>query len=133
MGLGETELDKVSHLMPTYLVCYKNQSHCSSAYARQTTQNNKNKQGWQTWSPTTTGWNYVSIRTQNTHKTANVEPDCQSLGLRRHPNQRHNQITSKRTQKRKRLPGVVSHDHLPTYLVWNKDQGDVVPRKGKKI
>ena len=71
---------------------------------------------------------------QNTLKRANVEPDSQSLGLRRHPNPSiHNQITSKRTQKRKRLPGVVSHDHLPTYLVWNEDQGDVVPLKGKGI
>ena len=70
---------------------------------------------------------------QNTLKRANVEPDRQSLGLRRHPNQTHNQITSKHTQKRKRLPGVVSHDHLPTYLVWNEDQGDVVPLKGTKL
>ena len=71
---------------------------------------------------------------QNTHKTANVEPDSQSLDLSRHPNQSiHNQITSKHTQKRKRLPGVVSHDHLPTYLVWNEDQGDVVPLKGTKL
>ena len=69
---------------------------------------------------------------QNTHKTANVELDCQSMDLRRHPSQTHNQITGKHTQKRKRLPGVVSHDHLPTYLVWNKDQGDVVPPKGKE-
>jgi len=70
---------------------------------------------------------------QNILKRANVEPDSQSLGLRRHPNPKHSQITSKHMQKRKRLPGVVSHDHLPTYLVWNKDQGDVVPLKGTKL
>ena len=71
---------------------------------------------------------------QNTLKRANVEPDCQSLGLRRHPNpntQSDNKQTH--TKEKKRLPGVVSHDHLPTYLVWNEDQGDVVPLKGKKI
>ena len=70
---------------------------------------------------------------QNTLKRANGEPDCQLLDLRRHPNQTHSQITSKRTQKRKRLPGVVSHDHLPTYLVWHEDQGDVVPLKGTEL
>ena len=73
-GVKRNELDKVSHLMPTYLVWNKNQSHCSSAYARQTTQNNTNKQGWQTWSPTTTGWNYVGIRTKTHSKGQTWSP-----------------------------------------------------------
>ena len=30
------------------------------------------------------------------------------------------------------MPGETSHGLLPTYLVWNKDQGDVVPLKGKE-
>jgi hypothetical protein len=34
---------------------------------------------------------------------------------------------AKHTQKRKRMPGEISHDLLPTYLIWYEDQGDVVP------
>jgi len=92
--------------MLTYLVWNENQSCRSSAHARQT---------------------------RHTHPQANVEPDRQSLDLRRHPNQNtRKNITSKHTQKEKKMPGEVSHDLLPTYLVWNKDQGDVVPLKGKE-
>ena len=39
-------------------------------------------------------------------------------------------LDSKQTnthQKRKRVPGEISHDLLPTYLIWYEDQGDVVP------
>lgn len=118
--------------MPTYLVWNKNQSHCSSAYARQTTQNNTN--GWQTWSPTTTGWNYVGIRTKTHSNGQTWSPTANHwayVGIRAKTN---NQITKQTNQQiNKKAPGVVSHDHLPTYLVWNEDQGDVVPLKGTKL
>jgi len=45
----------------------------------------------------------------------------------------YKKITSKHTQKEKKVPGETSHGLLPTYLVWNEDQGDVVPLKGKEI
>ena len=38
----------------------------------------------------------------------------------------------KHTQKGKKVPGETSHGLLPTYLVWNEDQGGVVPLKGKE-
>ena len=37
------------------------------------------------------------------------------------------------TQKGKKVPGETSHGLLPTYLVWNEDQGDVVPLKGTEL
>ena len=87
---------------------------------------------------------------QNTLKKANVEPESQSMDLHRHPNQTHNQDTysqslglrpypdtqkdNKQTHtKRKKVPGETSHGLLPTYLVWNEDQGDVVPLKGTEL
>ncbi|KAI5416559.1 hypothetical protein KIW84_041565 [Lathyrus oleraceus] len=114
--------------MPTYLVGNENQSCCSSAYARQTTQTHPNRQ---TWSLNANHWAYISIRTKHTH-TGTRRPLDGLTSASKHTTRtiKHNRITSKHTQKRKRLPGVVSHDHLPTYLVWNKDQGDVVPPKG---
>ena len=108
--------------MPTYLVWNENQSCRSSAHARQT---------------------------RHTQTQANLEPECQSLGLHRLPNQTntirirtanrwayvhiltHKQINKQTHTKRKKVPGETSHGLLPTYLVWNEDQGDVVPLKGK--
>jgi len=70
--------------------------------------------------------------------TRTLEPECHSMDLHQLPStQQPNKligsrelepITVKHTHKKgKKVPGVVSHDHLPTYLVWNKDQGYVVP------
>ena len=61
----------------------------------------------------------------------NQDTDGQSLGL--HPYPDTQALTSKHTQKRKKMPGETSHGLLPTYLVWNEDQGDVVPLKGTEL
>jgi len=120
--------------MPTYLVWNKNQSHCSSAYARQTTQNIQTSKGGK-----------HGARQPLDGITSASEPKHTQMGkhgarqpildLRRHPNPNiHNQITKQTNQQiNKKAPGEVSHDLLPTYLVWNKDQGDVVPLKGTKL
>jgi hypothetical protein len=50
-----------------------------------------------------------------------MEPECQSLDLHQHPDQNIHK------KEEKKVPGETSHGLLPTYLVWNKDQGDVVP------
>ena len=75
----------------------------------------------------------TSASEPKTHSKRQTWSPTANPGLTSASEPKHHQITSKHTQKRKRLPGVVSHDHLPTYLVWNEDQGDVVPLKGTKL
>ena len=117
--------------MPTYLVWNKNQSHCSSAYARQTTQNIQTSKGGKHGARQPLDG--ITSASEPRHTQKGKRGARQPItGLTSASEPKHNQITSKHTQKRKRLPGVVSHDHLPTYPVWNKDQGDVVPPQGKE-
>ena len=141
-------LARISHPMHTYLLGReKNQSIRSSA----DTHTNKTRQR-QTWSLNANHWAYISIRTKNTHKEANEEPECQSLDLHQHPNLnthtleptanrwtyvglqpehtqgwlRHKGLRKKKGARRDQL------NLLPTYFIWYEDQGDVVPLRRDK-
>ena len=116
--------------MPTYLVWNENQSHCSSAYARQTTQNAQTEGKHGARQPL----NGITSASEPKH-TPNGKRGARLpiTGLTSASEPKYTQEeTSKHTQKEKKVPGETSHGLLPIYLVWNEDQGDVVPPQGKE-
>ena len=119
--------------MPTYLVWNKNQSLCSSAYARQTTQNTRtNKGGKHGARQPLDGIMSASEPKHAQNGKRGARPPITGLTSASEP--KHTQEDNKQTHtKEKKVPGETSHGLLPTYLVWNEDQGDVVPLKGTEL
>ena len=119
--------------MPTYLVWNKNQSHCSSAYARQTTQNIQTSKGGKHGARQPLDGITSASEPKHTQKgKRGARQPITGLTSASEPNI-HKKITNKHTQKEKKVPRETSHGLLPTYLVWNEDQGDVVPLKGTEL